>query len=242
MPIIHFEWTTIRERTDGRQLFAASLRLKIHAGDARREEEGCYRVCVELRATQDDGMEFLHARAHILLTESLPPGEARLDPPQGPAYEKTAAETYHDHLFHGPALQGIERVEICSPEGVIAHASAAPPPDQWMDHPFRRRWLTDPLVLDVGIQLLTLWTGVHGAGPSLPCAVASYRQYRAFPKDGAQVVARVTKSDDTRVFADLEFLDADGQLVACFEGCENTIDEGLTSSFRSNRLPLEVSS
>ena len=219
-----------------------SLRLKIHAGDARREEEGCYRVCVELRATQDDGMEFLHARAHILLTESLPPGEARLDPPQGPAYEKTAAETYHDHLFHGPDLQGIERVEICSPEGVIAHASAAPPPDQWMDHPFRRRWLTDPLVLDVGIQLLTLWTGVHGAGPSLPCAVASYRQYRAFPKDGAQVVARVTKSDDTRVFADLEFLDADGQLVACFEGCENTIDEGLTSSFRSNRLPLEVSS
>ena len=220
----------------------ASLRLKIHAGDARKDEEGYYRVPVELRATQDDGREFLHARAEILLTESLPQGEARLDPPQGPAYEKTAAEIYRDHLFHGPDLQGIERVHICSPEGVIADASAAPPPNQWMDRPFRRRWLTDPLVLDVGIQLLTFWTGIHGAGPSLPCAAASYRQYRAFPKDGAQVVARITKSDETRVFADLEFLDADGQLVARFEGCENTIDEGLTSTFRSNRLPLEVSS
>jgi hypothetical protein len=44
------------------------------------------------------------------------------------------------------------------------------------------------------------------------------------------------------VLADLEFLDGDGRLVARFEGCENTIDEGLTSTFRSNRLPLEVSS
>jgi len=220
----------------------SGLRLKIHAGDARKDEEGTYRVPAELRARQGDGREFLHARADILLAESLPTGEARLSPPHGSAYEKTAAETYRDHLFHGPDLQGIERVQICSPEGVIADASAAPPPGEWMARPFRRRWLTDPLALDVGIQLLTFWTGVHSAGPSLPCGAASYRQYRAFPKDGTHVVARVTESDDTRVFADLEFLDADGQLVARFEGCENTIDEGLTSTFRSNRLPLEVSS
>ena len=220
----------------------ASLGLKIHAGDASKDEEGYYRVEVELRATQADGREFLHARAEILLAETLPTSEAHLDPPQGPAYEKTAAETYRDHLFHGPDLQGIERVQVCSPEGVVADASSAPQPNEWMERPFRRRWLTDPLVLDVGIQLLTFWTGVHSAGPSLPCAVGSYRQYRAFPKDGARVVARITKSDETRVFADIEFLDADGQLVARFEGCENTIDEGLTRTFRSNRLPLGISS
>ena len=56
------------------------------------------------------------------------------------------------------------------------------------------------------------------------------------------MIARITKSDETRVFADLEFLDSDDRLIARFEGCENTIDEGLTSTFRSNRLPLEVSS
>jgi hypothetical protein len=220
----------------------AVLRLKVHAGDAHKDEEGYYRVPVELRARQDDGREFLHARADIILAEILPAGEARLSSPQGPSYEKTAAETYRDHLFHGPVLQGIERVQICSSEGVMADASAAPPPNEWMDRPFRRRWLTDPLALDVGMQMLTFWTGVHSAGPSLPCAAASYRQYRAFPKDGTRVVARITGSDDTRVFADLEFLDADGHLVARFEGCENTIDDGLTSTFRSNRLPLEVSS
>ena len=217
------------------------LRLKIHAGDAVKGDDG-YRVPVELRAAQSDGREFLYARAEILLTENLPSDEPRLVAPEGRAYEKTAAETYRDHLFHGPDLQGIERVLVCSPEGVIADASAAPPPKEWMERPFRRRWLTDPLVLDVGIQLLTFWTGVHSAGPSLPCAAARYRQYRAFPKDGARVVARITKSDATRAFADIEFLDADGQLIARFEGCENTIDEGLASTFRSNRLPLEVSS
>ena len=56
------------------------------------------------------------------------------------------------------------------------------------------------------------------------------------------MVARITKSDATRVFADIEFLDADGRLIARLEGCENTIDEGLASTFRSNRLPLEVNS
>jgi len=218
-----------------------SLGLKIHAGDAQKEDDG-YRVPVELRATQSDGREFLHARADILLVETLPSDEARLTPPEGPAWEKTAVETYSDHLFHGPDLQGITRVHLCSPEGVIADSSAAPSPKQWMERPFRRHWLTDPLVLDVGIQLLTFWTGVHSAGPSLPCAAASYRQFRAFPKDGARVVARIAKSDASRAFADIEFLDADGQLVARFEGCENTIDEGLASTFRSNRLPLEVSS
>jgi hypothetical protein len=111
-----------------------------------------------------------------------------------------------------------------------------------MERPFRQRWLTDPLALDVGIQLLTFWTGVHSAGPSLPCAASSYRQYRDFPKDGTRVVARVTKSDSKRAFADIEFIAGDGELVARFEGCENTVDEGLTSTFLSNRLPLKVSS
>ncbi|MCZ6783743.1 MAG: SDR family NAD(P)-dependent oxidoreductase, partial [Proteobacteria bacterium] len=218
-----------------------SLRLKIHAGDARKDDEG-YRVPVELRATQNDGREFLFARAEILLTESLPSDEPRLGALAGPAYDKTAAEIYSDHLFHGPHLQGIERVRFCSPEGVVADASAAPLPKEWMERPFRRHWLTDPLALDVGIQLLTFWTGVHGAGPSLPCAAARYRQFQTFPKGGTRVVARITSSDTTRAFADIEFLDADGRLVARFEGCENTIDEGLVIAFRDNRLPLEVSS
>ena len=219
----------------------SSLRLKIHAGDALKDGDG-YRVPVELRATHDDGRDFLHARAEILLVEKLPTDEPRLQAPEGAAYEKTAAETYRDHLFHGPDLQGIERVHICSPEGVIADASAAPAAKEWMERPFRQRWLTDPLALDVGIQLLTFWTGVHSAGPSLPCAVSSYRQYRDFPKDGTRVVARVTKSDSKRAFADIEFIAGDGELVARFAGCENTVDEGLTSTFLSNRLPLEVSS
>jgi acyl transferase domain-containing protein len=217
------------------------LRLKIHAGAAVKEDEG-YRVPVELRAVHADGGEFLHARADILLAEKLPAAEARLEDPRGPAYEKTAAETYRDHLFHGPDLQGIERVEVCSLQGVIADASAAPSPKDWMTRPFRRRWLTDPLALDVGIQLLTFWSGVHSAGPSLPCGMARFRQFRAFPKSGVRVVARITKSDSTRVFADIEFLDGQGKLIARCEGCENTVDEGLTSTFLSNHLPLEVSS
>ena len=81
-----------------------------------------------------------------------------------------------------------------------------------------------------------------GAGPSLPCAAALYRQYRSIATEGTRVVDRVTKSDETRAYADIEFLDVDGQLVARFEGCENTVEKRLVCAFRSNRLPLGVSS
>lgn len=218
-----------------------TLRLKLHAGPATKDEEG-YRVAVELRVSRAGGAEHLHARADILLVDRLPQEKPVLADPEGAAWEKSAAETYRDHLFHGPDFQGIEQLVMCSSEGVIAMSGTAPQPKEWMDRPLRRRWLTDPLALDVGIQLLTFWTGVESAGPSLPCAAARYRQYRAFPKKDIRVVARITRSDVTRVVADIEFTNAAGQLIARFEGCENIIDAGLVRTFRGNRLPAEVSS
>ena len=215
------------------------LRLKIHAGKAVKEASG-YRVPVELRAASDDGREYLHARADVFLAESRPVEKARLEPPSGPVFETAVADVYADSLFHGPEMQGIRRIEICSDEGMLAVAAAAPQPKTWMQPPFRRNWLGDPLALDVGVQLLVLWTALQREGPSLPCRAGRYRQYRAFPKDGTRVVMRVTKIEAGRAFADLEFLDSDGRLVARVEGLENTIDSGLAEIFRSNRLAVEA--
>ena len=107
-----------------------------------------------------------------------------------------------------------------------------------MDAPVRRRWLADPLALDVGLQLLVFWTGAFGHGASLPCRIGRYRQFRRFPKDGTRVVLRVTSHDTGRALGDVEIVDGDGRLVARLEDCENTIDPGLARRFsEEGRMP-----
>ena len=78
----------------------------------------------------------------------------------------------------------------------------------------------------------------HGAG-SLPCYLGRYRQYRrSFPKEGLRVVAQIAKDAPGLAVADIEVLDASGEVVARLEGYECVIDASLNPAFRRNRLGL----
>jgi hypothetical protein len=106
-----------------------------------------------------------------------------------------------------------------------------------MRQPLRQRWLTDPLVLDAGFQMMILWSMEQHDAANLPCHVARYRQYRrAFPADGCRIAIQVTRADNLRAVADLEYLDTAGLIVACLEGYECTLDAGLRRAFRRNHL------
>ena len=85
--------------------------------------------------------------------------------------------------------------------------------------------------------MMILWSfETHGAG-SLPCHARSYRQYRReFPAEGAEIVIQVTRSTRHQAFADVEFIDAQGKLIARIEDYECVVDESLEKAFRSNRL------
>jgi hypothetical protein len=134
-------------------------------------------------------------------------------------------------------LQAIDQVEGCSEEGIIVHAKTAPAPGVWLRQPLRQKWLTDPLALDCAFQALILWSLDRRGAAGLPCLATRYRQYRrSFPSDGVRVVARVAKATNLHALADIEFLDADGKLVARLEGYECVIDAGLQRAFRRNRL------
>lgn len=220
---------------------ASRARLRVHAEPTQKSAEG-YRVPMELRGLHDGDRAHLHARATVLLSDAPPVERARVEVPDGPAWPKSVAETYDAYLFHGPDLHGITSIDVASEAGVVVHAAAGPKPARWMDAPVRRRWLADPLAIDVGLQLLVFWTGAFGAGASLPCRIGRYRQFRAFPKDGTRVVLRVTEHDTTRALGSIEIVDGDGRLVARLEDCENTIEGGLARRFRSNRLSVDARS
>ena len=144
---------------------------------------------------------------------------------------------YRECLFHGPALHGIERIGGVSDAAFTGTALPAPPPAEWLRSPLRSAWVADPLVLDASFQMMILWTQSRHDTGSLPCFAGRYRQYRrTFPPEGVLVTARITRDNGTTARADIEFIDADGRLVAALWDAEHVIDASLNEAFRRGRL------
>ena len=210
--------------------------LRVDAGKAVKRD-GFFVSPVELRGVRPDGREMLHASAEIVLVNQLPVAPLPAPEPSCQPYARTPEEVYQSLLFHGPDLHGIEQIDGCGEQGIIARVSSAPPPSEWIQRPLRQRWLADPLILDSSFQMMVVWNQeIHNA-PSLPCHIARYRQYqRAFPGSGVRVVVRVTRDSNLHALADIDYLDERGQVIARLEGYECVIDPALRRAFA--RQPL----
>jgi NAD(P)-dependent dehydrogenase (short-subunit alcohol dehydrogenase family)/acyl carrier protein len=206
--------------------------VRILAGTAQVADD-CIRIPVEMRSGN-----VLHARARIVLRDAYETTPAHsLTIPAG-ASPYTDKEFYRNgQLFHGRELQGLRAVSACSREGITGEAAAAPPPGEWIKQPIRSTWLADPLVLDACFQLMILWSFQHAGAGSLPTVIAGYRQFqRAYPKDGARIVARIKHVTKHRAVADIDMVDKQGKLVAMLEGYECVIDSSLNEAFRKNQV------
>jgi NAD(P)-dependent dehydrogenase (short-subunit alcohol dehydrogenase family) len=213
-----------------------AVTVDIRAGKAVRDGRE-FRVAVEMWGTLAGGREAALARADVLLAERYPSGSPRLFHRTAPGYPHGRGEIYGSLLFHGPAMQGIERVDGCSQHGISGWVSAAPLPAEWIERPTRGTWLFDPLAIDCGFQLLVLWCRNQLGANSLPTGLRSYRQYKTrFPSDGVRVVAEIREATQTRAIADIEFLDAEEDLVARIDGYECVIDLSLNQAFCRNQL------
>ena len=212
--------------------------LRVMAGRAARRES-FHLVPVELRSTGPNGSSLLHARAEIVLATRLPEGIRSIGDLPATPYEPHNGEIYHpERLFHGPDLHGIEQVLNCSRKGITALVKGAPKPSTWIRQPLRSDWLTDPLVVDSAFQLMILWSFERFNAGSLPTFAERYRQFTdSFPRDGVQVVIRVTSEREHGATANMEFLDRNtGKLVARLTGYECVIDPSLQRAFQHNEL------
>jgi acyl transferase domain-containing protein/NAD(P)-dependent dehydrogenase (short-subunit alcohol dehydrogenase family) len=212
--------------------------LQLMAGKAKRQD-AFYTVPVELVSSLGEGRSLLHARAEIVLANKLPEGIRTIKELPSSPYNQSSAVYDQPYLFHGPDLHGIEQVIGCSDKGIAALVKAAPQPGNWIKQPLRSGWLTDPLVVDSAFQMMILWSFERFGAGSLPSFAGRYRQFHeTFPKDGAQVVIRVTSQQSHSAVADVEFLErANGKLIARLEGYECVIDASLQQAFQRNQLP-----
>ncbi|MSQ52005.1 MAG: SDR family NAD(P)-dependent oxidoreductase [Betaproteobacteria bacterium] len=214
-----------------------SITVSLHAGEVSIRTN---LLAVSVRMSSRSGERLvLHAEADVLLTtEKLPAAPA-------PALNNVSDGGFNDAytrgvLFHGADLHGIQSVEGCTEQGVAATVKAAPSPRKWIKNPLRGTWIADPLALDSAFQMMILWSSAYRAAPSLPSALARYRQFvSAFPKTGCRVVIGVALGISAMTVATIEFLDERGNLLAAAEGCECVVDASLSDAFRLNRLGLE---
>ena len=218
---------------------AQRRRVAVHAG--RAESEGdAYRVPVEIWGGTGNGEHVLHLSATVRLADTWPAAAPSLIEPAAAPYSHAAEAIYREQLFHGPLLQGLKTVESCAADGIVGKAAPAATPEQWMRSPVRNRWITDPLAMDAGFQLMILWCLDQLGLASLPCHIRRLRQYSRFPADGVRIVVRVTGSGQASAFADMEFLDNAGNAVARIEGYECVVEASLQEAFRDNCPPQAV--
>ncbi|MBJ6750283.1 type I polyketide synthase [Geomonas anaerohicana] len=212
--------------------------LNVMAGRAEKRES-FWLVPVELSSPGVNGKTILHARAEIVLATKHPEGIRSIKEIPSTPYAPHDGVIYNnERLFHGPDLHGIEQVDGCSAKGIAASVKGAPAPAKWIRRPLRSSWLTDPLVLDSAFQMMILWSFERFGAGSLPCFAGRYRQFQeSFPREGVQVVIRVTSESQHGASADMEFLDrSSGKLVARLEGYECVIDPSLKQAFQRNKL------
>ncbi|WP_035496826.1 type I polyketide synthase [Citrifermentans bremense] len=215
-----------------------SFPLSVLAGRAVKKES-FWLVPVELSSPGVNGRTVLHARAEIVLATKHVEGIRSITEIPATAYAPHDGVIYNnERLFHGPDLHGIEHVDGCSAKGIAASVKGAPAPGKWIRRPLRSAWLTDPLVMDSAFQMMILWSFERFGAGSLPCFAGRYRQFQeSFPKEGAQVVIRVTSENPRGASADMEFLDRNtGKLIARLEGYECVIDPSLKQAFQRNKL------
>jgi acyl transferase domain-containing protein/NAD(P)-dependent dehydrogenase (short-subunit alcohol dehydrogenase family) len=209
--------------------------VKFMSGPSMRRD-GLFEVPVALfNGNGYNGSGPVHSRARALLADAPLTPPAPPPPPAGlKPFPFSPSEAYHSVLFHGERLRGIQRIEGCSDQGMVARLAPAPAPDRWIRQPMRSRWITDPLVLDAAFQMAILWSHVQLGMVSLPACAESYRQYcRRFPAEGVTAEMRVASATAHRLKADIAFLDARRQVVAILSGYEATMDPGLEAAFKA---------
>jgi len=217
-------------------LKSQQVTLGLYASKPERSTEG-YRISCEIRTTVN-GREMINARADVLLVDALPA--------KAPLPEKTDArmvypdsinEAYANHLFHGEFFKSLTAVEGWSEHGIIAVSRSSQPPAAWFASPMFNNWCSDPLAIDAAYQLLILWTTQACGAPSLPGFARRYRQYvSSFDGRDVVIVARTRRLGSMQAAADIDFVDAQGRLIARLDGYECTLNENLSNAFKLRKV------
>jgi len=149
--------------------------------------------------------------------------EARAAPrmPELPASPVTAAQAYREILSHGPRYQLVTEITGLGPAGMTARVRPSVP-----DAFGAGTALFDPGLVDVAAQMVWVWTNRTRGAAALPNGIARVARHAGGPATSMQLRI-LPETDESRIFADVAFLDAAGRAVLDLQQMECTYNPAL---------------
>ena len=201
------------------------------------KQNGTHLVHVTL--CSGDNSEVMHAKGVVRLGTKFEEPASEIASEELGAYSKLISEVYNGKLlFHGETFQGIEAVDGCSDAGIDVSVHAASEPTQWLTNPLRKKWLSDPLVMDCAFQAMILWAFEAYQAGSLPVSFKRFTQFQSsWPEGMVQVRTRIAQHSAHKATAFIEFVHENSKkLLARIEGYECVIDSSLNEAFLHSDL------
>ena len=130
---------------------------------------------------------------------------------------------YHNGtLFHGPAFQGVKRVLDINEGRILLECNLpAISPELQGQFPLQT---SNPFIYDAIVQSLLIWTQMVYQSPCLPSHLARLEQYKAIPFNQTCLVdLQIVSHSDKLVVADIQVIDAKGNVYAKFTQLQGTI-------------------
>jgi hypothetical protein len=132
----------------------------------------------------------------------------------------TAQSIYRDHLFHGPAFQGVRDLQSMEPAGAQALLQPSHPRD-CLRSEHATDWLLDPVVVDSALQLQLVWSRLHWGLTLLPLELAEMTVTTSpTPRHGLVRHEMTIRADSVRPLcrADHQFRDESGAVLLTMHG------------------------
>lgn len=147
---------------------------------------------------------------------------------------------YRSHTFHGPMLQGIERIEKMTKGGIVGLVRTSRPSD-WLENTEREAWVFDPLAVDSSFQLAGYWAFAHHGKAGYPIGFARFARFRPFGHDLLRVHVELEEAQGDAFVGHIRYETPDGELVAVLEGIEGRFREDSLSASAETRAEVGTS-
>jgi NAD(P)-dependent dehydrogenase (short-subunit alcohol dehydrogenase family) len=129
-------------------------------------------------------------------------------------------------LFHGPAFQGVQRVQHVGRDNLVMQV-ALPRIHENVQGQFPVQ-SGNPFIYDAIVQGLLIWSQEFYQAPCLPSRLESFVQYRPIPfEDTVHVSMKIAAQSETAVVGDVTVQDAEGRVYVQIKGLEGTISRQL---------------
>ena len=171
----------------------------------------------------------VHYRATVRLGTGHPStiGFNQTDPSELTPFPLTVQEAYRKWLFHGPAFQGISRIDGINDRGMVAVLRTSSC-RECVNGNGDQKWLVDPVLFDSGLQLIILWLRHHFDVTPLPTNFKAYYQYH--PIHGDRVLCHLEAAPQANgrlCVSDIYFVDANQRVMAWLHGLETAASKEL---------------